>query len=138
MEIEPALAESWQTTSPTVWRFKLRRNVKFHNGEAMTADDVIFSWQRVQSPGSISKLNLGDVKDVRKVDAFTVDIETKAPFPLLANELLNLTIMSKAWCEANNAKEASDLKEKKRTTPTATPTALARSYSSHVRSMSKL
>ena len=113
MEIEPALAESWQTTSPTVWRFKLRRNVKFHNGEAMTADDVIFSWQRVQSPGSISKLNLGDVKDVRKVDAFTVDVETKAPFPLLANELLNLTIMSKAWCEANNAKEASDLKEKK-------------------------
>ena len=113
MEIEPALAESWQTTSPTVWRFKLRRNVRFHNGDAMTADDVIFSWQRVQSPGSISKLNLGDVKDVRKVDAFTVDVETKAPFPLLANELLNLTIMSKAWCEANNAKEASDLKEKK-------------------------
>ena len=113
MEIEPALAESWQVTSPTVWRFKLRRNVKFHNGDAMTADDVVFSWQRIQSPGSISKLNLGNVKDVRKVDAFTVDVETKAPFPLLANELLNLTVMSKAWCEANNAKEASDLQQKK-------------------------
>ena len=113
MEIEPALAESWQTISPTVWRFKLRRNVKFHNGDAMTADDVVFSWQRTQSPGSLSKLNLGNVKDVRKVDAFTVDVETKAPFPLLANELLNLTVMSKAWCEANNAKEASDLQQKK-------------------------
>jgi peptide/nickel transport system substrate-binding protein len=113
MEIEPALAESWQVTSPTVWRFKLRRNVKFHNGDAMTADDVVFSWQRIQSPGSISKLNLGNVKDVRKVDAFTVDVETKAPFPLLANELLNLTVMGKAWCEANNAKEASDLQQKK-------------------------
>ncbi len=113
VEIEPALAESWTSVSPTVWRFKLRRNVKFHGGEAMTADDVVFSWQRIQTPGSISKLNLGNVKDVRKVDAFTVDVETKAPFPLLLNEMLNLTVMSKAWCEANNAKEASDLQQKK-------------------------
>ena len=109
VQIEPALAESWTSVSPTVWRFKLRPNVKFHNGESMTADDVVFSWQRVQTPGSISKLNLADVKDVRKVDALTVDVETKAPFPLLLNEMLNLTIMSKSWSEANNAKEASDL-----------------------------
>ena len=106
VQIEPALAESWQSMSPTVWRFKLRRNVKFHNGEPFTADDVVFSWQRIQTPGSIAKLNLGDVKDVRKVDAYTVDVETKAPFPLLLNELLNLTIMNKAWSEANNATEA--------------------------------
>lgn len=113
VEIEPALAESWTSVSPTVWRFKLRQGVKFHGGETMTADDVVFSWQRVQTPGSISKLNLADVKDVRKVDTHTVDVETKAPFPLLLNELLNLTIMSKSWSEANNAKEASDLQQKK-------------------------
>ena len=113
VEIEPALAESWTSVSPTVWRFKLRHNVKFHHGEAMTADDVVFSWQRVQTPGSISKLNLADVKDVRKVDAFTVDVETKAPFPLLLNELLNLNIMSKTWSEANDSREASDLQQKK-------------------------
>ena len=113
IEIEPALAESWSQPSPTVWRFKLRRNVKFHGGEPMTADDVVFSWQRVNTPGSISKLNLGDVKDIRKVDATTVDVETKAPFPLLLNEMLNLNIMSKTWSEANNAKEASDLQQKK-------------------------
>ncbi|WP_179403920.1 ABC transporter substrate-binding protein [Burkholderia guangdongensis] len=113
LQIEPALAESWSTVSPTVWRFKLRHNVKFHNGEAMTADDVVFSWKRVMTPGSISRLNLGDVKDVRKVDAYTVDVETKAPFPLLLNELLNLVIMSKSWCEANHATEASDLQQQK-------------------------
>ena len=82
VQIEPALAESWQSTTPTVWRFKLRHGVKFHHGEPFTADDVVFSWKRVQSPGSISKLNLGDVKDVRKVDDFTVDVETELPFPL--------------------------------------------------------
>ena len=113
LKIEPALAESWQTVSPTVWRFKLRRNVKFHNGEPFTADDVVFSWQRVQTPGSITRLDLGDIKDVRKVDAYTVDVETKAPFPLLLNNLMSFTIMSKAWCEANQATEASDLQQKK-------------------------
>ncbi len=113
LKVEPALAESWQTVSPTVWRFKLRRNVKFHNGEPFSADDVVFSWQRIQSPGSISKLDLGGIKDVRKVDAYTVDVETHTPFPLLLNNLMSFTIMSKAWCEANNAKEASDLQQKK-------------------------
>jgi peptide/nickel transport system substrate-binding protein len=113
LKVEPALAESWQTVSPTVWRFKLRRNVKFHNGEPFSADDVVFSWQRMQSPGSIAKLDLGGIKDVRKVDAYTVDVETHAPFPLVLNNLMSFTIMSKAWCEANNAKEASDLQQKK-------------------------
>ncbi len=113
VQIEPALAESWTTPSPTVWRFKLRSNVKFHNGESMTADDVVFSWQRINTPGSIMKLNLGEVKDVRKVDATTVEVETKAPFPLLLNMLLNLPIMSKTWSEANNARESSDLQQKK-------------------------
>ncbi len=50
---------------------------------------------------------------MRKVDAYTVDVETHAPFPLLLNNLMSFTIMSKAWCEANNAKEASDLQQKK-------------------------
>jgi peptide/nickel transport system substrate-binding protein len=113
LKVEPALAESWQTVSPTVWRFKLRRNVKFHNGEPFSADDVVFSWQRMQSPGSIAKLDLGGIKDMRKVDAYTVDVETHAPFPLLLNNLMSFTIMSKVWCEANNAKEASDLQQKK-------------------------
>ncbi len=113
LKVEPALAESWQTVSPTVWRFKLRRNVKFHNGEAFSADDVVFSWQRMQSPGSIAKLDLGGIKDMRKVDAYTVDVETHSPFPLLLNNLMSFTIMSKAWCEAHDAKEASDLQQKK-------------------------
>ena len=43
VQIEPALAESWSNVSPTVWRFKLRQNVKFHDGKPFTADDVVFS-----------------------------------------------------------------------------------------------
>jgi len=46
LELLPLLATSWKQTEPTVWRFNLRRNVKFHDGTPFTADDVIFSYER--------------------------------------------------------------------------------------------
>ena len=52
LRLIPALAESWKTTTPTTWVFKLRKGVKFHNGNAFTADDFIFSWNRTLTEGS--------------------------------------------------------------------------------------
>ena len=52
LKIVPALAESWETLSPTKWRFHLRKGVKFHNGDPFTADDVLFSAERVRAKGS--------------------------------------------------------------------------------------
>ena len=49
---EPALATSWTRVTPTTWRFNLRRNVKFHGGETLTADDVVFSFERARSDTS--------------------------------------------------------------------------------------
>lgn len=113
LQIEPALATSWKVVSPTVWRFTLRQGVKFHNGETFDADDVVFSWQRVNTPGSLVKGNLSDIKDVRKVDANTVDVETHNPMPILTNELVQLLVMDKGWSEANRSTEASDLQKQK-------------------------
>src|SRR5215813_8239175 len=49
----PALASSWTVTSdPTVWEFKLRPNVRFHNGNPFGADDVVFSFARALQPTS--------------------------------------------------------------------------------------
>ncbi|MEP6825935.1 MAG: ABC transporter substrate-binding protein, partial [Ramlibacter sp.] len=103
LSLTPALATSWKQTSPTVWRFELRKGVQFHDGTPFTADDVIFTLQRVAGEGSDLKSNTSDIKEVRKVNDFTIDIETKAPFPILPDQLSTTFMMSKKWCETNQA-----------------------------------
>ena len=106
---DPALATEWSQTAPDVWRFKLRRGVKFHDGSPFTADDVVFSYGRVTGPGSSLAATVALVKEVKKIDDYTVDIVTKGPDPILPGEIFGWDIMSKTWCENNGAERAADL-----------------------------
>ncbi|GAA4329472.1 ABC transporter substrate-binding protein [Variovorax defluvii] len=108
LSLAPSLATSWRQTSPTVWRFELRKNVKFHDGTPFTADDVLFSIARAAGDGSDVKAKVNDIKEVRKVNDHAVDIETKGPFPILPDVLSDLAIMSKKWCEENKAEKPVD------------------------------
>jgi peptide/nickel transport system substrate-binding protein len=103
LKIVPGLAESWETAEPTRWRFHLRKGVKFQNGDDFTADDVLFSADRVRAKGSdFTALVPVDTKVV-KVDDYTVDFILTTPNPILNSQWDTWYIMDKKWAEANNA-----------------------------------
>ncbi len=108
LSLAPALATKWSQPSPNVWRFELRKGVLFHDGTPFTADDVVFSLARAAGDGSDMKSYTNDFKEVRKVDDYTVDIETKAPFPILPDVITLVYMMSKKWCETNQATKPVD------------------------------
>ena len=107
--ISGQLAESWEQVDPKTWRFKLREGVTFHDGSAFAADDVIFSMDRALSESSNFKHVLASVESYSAVDDMTVEIVTKAPNPILLNDLLDLMILDKQWAEANGAVEPINL-----------------------------
>jgi len=90
LKIVPALAaELPKLVSPAVWEVKLRRGVKFHNGEDFNAESVKFSLERLVNPAN--KLRgaspFGPLERVEVVDAYTARIHTKKPWPILINAL---------------------------------------------------
>jgi len=106
LKIEPCLATSWETLDPLHWRFHLRKGVKFHEGQDFTADDVVFSAQRVHTQGSDLKNVVPPDAEVVKVDDYTVDFILKHPDPLLMAQWETWGIFSKKWAEEHGATEA--------------------------------
>jgi peptide/nickel transport system substrate-binding protein len=111
-DIEPVLATGWKQVSPTQVRVTLRQGVKFHDGAAFNADDVVFSLTRAMSKTSNFGVYTQGIDKVVKVDDFTVDIMTKGPNPVLIRQLTELRIMDRDWAEKNKTVEPKDIKTK--------------------------
>jgi len=107
LKLRPVLAESWKPNQDgTVWTFKLRKGVKFHNGNSMTADDVVATIDRLADPKNSSNalsafsgvLSKGGTK---KVDDETVEFHLDAPngnFPYyLSSDNYNAIILPKDY-----------------------------------------
>ncbi len=103
LELEPSLALSWSQVEPMRWRFNLRPNVKFSNGNAFNADDVVYSIQRSLHQFSQYGIYTDTIAQAVKVDDLTVDIVTKVVDPILNQKLPSVFMMDKEWSEANNA-----------------------------------
>ncbi|NNU79868.1 ABC transporter substrate-binding protein [Halovulum dunhuangense] len=106
MKVVPEIAESFTQVSPTVYEFKIRSGVKFHDGTEMTAEDVKFTLDRITVEGAMGDGQtsprqglMGPVASVEVVDASTVRINLKEPWPILPAMLPNQQIVSKAFVE---------------------------------------
>lgn len=81
LTLSPGLAESWEAKDDTTYVFKLKQNVKFHNGEAFTANDVAYTLKRAAENPSIAHI-IGEVDPAKVVvvDEYTIEIGTKSPY----------------------------------------------------------
>src|SRR5436190_10888156 len=112
----PRLALSWTPLEGGKgWRFKLRPNVKFHDGTPFNADDVVFNVKRALDPISAYKSALPNVAGATKVDALTVDILTSQPTPVLPLALTNLRLMSRVWAQKHKVERPQDYRAKEET-----------------------
>ena len=96
-KLKPALAESWRAVDDLTWEFKLRKGVKFHDGGDFTAQDVVFSLDRVpnvpNSPSSFATYSK-QITDKIIVDPYTIRFKTAAPYPLMPNDMSTIFILS--------------------------------------------
>ena len=97
-KLTPALATSWKSIDDTTWEFKLRKNVRWHDGTPFTADDVVFTLRRVpnvpNSPSSFATFTK-PIIDVKVVDAHTLIFKTATPHVLLPSDLSAVRIVSR-------------------------------------------
>ncbi len=109
MEVVPELAESWKQINATTYEFRLRKGVKFHHGEVMTADDVKFTFDRLAKDGAMGgqtsprKSLLGPLKEVIVVDPLTVRFVLSEPWPILPAMLPFQELVSRKFVETSGS-----------------------------------
>ena len=109
LERIPGLAESWTILDDGVtWEFKLRQGVKFSNGNDFNADDVVFTLERILNDPTLEMgVYLMRLKEVKKVDDYTVQLVTKVPYPVFSGSLCMVMMLDKETCEGLTSEEIS-------------------------------
>jgi len=104
-KVVPEIAESWTTPADNVYVFKIRKGIKFHNGEELDADDVVFTFERILKEGAIAGRSspraslLGPVEKVEKIDKYTVRFTLSSPFPVFLQALVQTQVVPKDYIQ---------------------------------------
>jgi len=96
LTLEPRLAESWEQIDERTTRFHLRDDVRFHSGRTMTADDVVWTFNRLKQSPDFKAL-FEPFAAAEAVDDHTVDLITKGPYPLVLNLATYIFPMDRAF-----------------------------------------
>ena len=102
-KVVPEIAQSWAQVSPTVWEFKIRQGVTFHNGDPLTVQDVVFTFDRVLKEGAIGgkssprKGLLGPLAKVEAASADTVRFILAKPFPPFLQAVVHFQIVPQSY-----------------------------------------
>jgi peptide/nickel transport system substrate-binding protein len=112
LNVVPALATEWAQTGPLTWRFKLRPGVKFHDGTAFNAEDVVFSVNRGKELTSQISVYANAVGKPVALDPLTVEFRMDRVNPVFLQHLGSLWIMSKSWAEKHKVLKPLDFKNK--------------------------
>ena len=97
-KMNPGLAASWKAVDDLTWEFKLRKNVRWHDGSPFTAEDVVFTLKRIpnvpNSPSSFATFTK-PIIDIKIIDPHTLIFKTATPHVLLPSDLTSVRIVSK-------------------------------------------
>ncbi len=100
----PALATSWELIDDLTWEFQLREDVVFHDGSPFTAEDVVFTFERIPEVAGARggrMLYMTGITDVVAVDSHKVRIHTSSPTPLLTRNLAQIFIIPTSTADAS-------------------------------------
>ena len=103
--VVPEIAESWEQPDATTYVFKLRRGIRFHNGEPLTADDVVFTFERILRDDGLDgqpsprKGLVEPLERIEKVDDYTVRMKLARPSPAFLQLLVHTQIVPKDYVE---------------------------------------
>jgi peptide/nickel transport system substrate-binding protein len=100
-DIEPGLAASWENPKPDTWVINLRKDVTFHNGDKLTAADVVFSIDRIlnEKNASTQRGTYSFISKATAIDDTKVEIVTKGAYPPFLSRMVDLLIVPKAYLE---------------------------------------